>query len=296
MSKIIEESKNYTIMGKKNKGRKTLTALSAVVAAGLTPGVISGAPFSQAQPNAGITAADVVAIDGNTFSFDEILAMQQGIGRWYAVAPGELPQVAARYGVQRPPQVSTHYGVPHPKKTVAVTPPALLEEIQESLLQYCDRLIDADKRFIVISLDSDLTRDLGMSPDELKKLAEKMESSYGVEKPDCQLFKNGPLNTLRQISQYIYDTKKPSAERIKWDLMGYCAQLLGFDIRRAPITLDSDLTRDLGMTEDELKALAAEIKDRYGVEVSYNRFRLVGQLNTLRLITEHIYKIKHLWD
>ncbi len=61
-------------MGKKpNIGKKTLTAMGAVVAAGLTPGMISGAPN-----NAEITAADVVAIDGRTYGFDELLAMQRG--------------------------------------------------------------------------------------------------------------------------------------------------------------------------------------------------------------------------
>ena len=60
---------------KKNKRAKKLTAIGAVVAAGMTPGVISGAPLYQPEPNAGITAADMVAIDGSTFSFDELLAI-----------------------------------------------------------------------------------------------------------------------------------------------------------------------------------------------------------------------------
>ncbi len=49
------------------------------------------------------------------------------------------------------------------------------------------------------------------------------------------------------------------------------------------------------MSEDQLKALKAEIQDYYGVEVSHHRFRLVGQLNTLRLISEYIYKLKNVW-
>lgn len=61
---------------KKNKGKKALTAVGAVVAAGLTPGIIAASPTQGS--NVGITAADVVAIDGATYSFDELYAMQRG--------------------------------------------------------------------------------------------------------------------------------------------------------------------------------------------------------------------------
>ncbi len=68
------------MMKNKNKGKKTLAAVSAVVAAGLTPGfVVASAAGSPIQgSNAAITAADVVAIDGTTYSFDELYAMQRG--------------------------------------------------------------------------------------------------------------------------------------------------------------------------------------------------------------------------
>ena len=51
-----------------------------MVAAGLTPGFIAATPgcLPVQGPNTGITAADVVAIDGTTYSFDELYAMQRG--------------------------------------------------------------------------------------------------------------------------------------------------------------------------------------------------------------------------
>ena len=63
---------------KNNKGKKALTAVGAVVAAGLTPGFIaaSAAGSSIQSPSAGTTAAEVVAIDGQAYSFDELYAMQ----------------------------------------------------------------------------------------------------------------------------------------------------------------------------------------------------------------------------
>ena len=63
-------------MKKKNIGKKKLTAMGAVVAAGLTPGIMAASPNQGS--NAGITAADVVAIAGTTYGFDELYAMQRG--------------------------------------------------------------------------------------------------------------------------------------------------------------------------------------------------------------------------
>ena len=66
-------------MKEKNRGKKTLAAVGAVVAAGLTPGFVAASAAGAAlhAPNAPFTAADVVAIDGTTYSFDELYAMQR---------------------------------------------------------------------------------------------------------------------------------------------------------------------------------------------------------------------------
>ena len=66
-------------MKKKNKGKKALTAVGAVVAAGLTPGIIAATPgcLPAQGSNVEITAADVVAIDGQVYGFDELYARQQ---------------------------------------------------------------------------------------------------------------------------------------------------------------------------------------------------------------------------
>ena len=64
---------------KRNEGKKTLAAMGAVVAAGLTPGFVAASAAGAAlqAPNAPFSAADVVAIDGTTYSFDELYAMQR---------------------------------------------------------------------------------------------------------------------------------------------------------------------------------------------------------------------------
>lgn len=201
------------MMKDKNIRKKTLTAVGAVVAAGLTPGIIAATPSCLPVQDTymGITAAEVVVIDGMTYSFDELLAMQrpgngleQGEPR-----PQPLPQHASRYGAPGSSQHATFYGVQHPSGSVV----------------------------IVTSSE------------------ETMKKVY-----------------LKYLTEY-------------------CAQLIDAKARRIRITPDSDLAQDLGMTLEEMKELSAEIKRHYGVETSYFRFRLVGQLNTLRLISDYIYKM-----
>ena len=90
---------------KNNKRKKALTAVGAVVAAGLTPGFIaaSAAGTSIQDPISGITAADVVAIDGTAYGFDELYAKQQPDTAEMNV---DLPEIevkaynATRYGVR----------------------------------------------------------------------------------------------------------------------------------------------------------------------------------------------------
>ena len=195
----------------RNKGKKSLTAVGAVVAAaGLAPGAIAAVPAH--SPILNVTAAEVVAIDGNTYSFDELYAMQQPADGPSNATTQEPPQVAMRYGVRPSTQHQTLYGVKRPQKPVVIIEiPEGLDTIQNGLMECCALVLDAD-----------------------------------------------PYT------------------------------------RGVAFTLDSELTRELEMSEDQLKALKAEIANRYGVEVSHHRFRLAGQLNTLRLISEYIYKIKNL--
>ena len=88
-------------MKKKNIGKKKLTAMGAVVAAGLTPGIMAAS--ANQGSNAGMTAADVVAIDGNTYGFDELLAMQRGDTVESVI---ELPDIILQ------PNNATLYGSP----------------------------------------------------------------------------------------------------------------------------------------------------------------------------------------
>ena len=67
------------MMKEKNKVKKTLAAVAAVVVAGLMPCIVaaSAAVLTIQGSNVEITAADMVAIAGTTYSFDELYAMHR---------------------------------------------------------------------------------------------------------------------------------------------------------------------------------------------------------------------------
>ena len=222
-------------MKKKNKGKKALTAVGAIVAAGLTPGIIAATPgcMPVQSPSVEVTAADAVAIDGQAYSFDELYAMQQISQRGHLAPNRSQPQAKTQTPSRTRPQT-------RPVAKYAAPPPPRPQDQHTTL--------------------------------------------YGVPRPHMPVV---------EVVESAADTIRADALE---HLIDYCAQLIDADARGILITPDSDLTHELGMNEDELKALKAEIEDVYGVEVSHHRFRLIGQLNTLRLITEYITRIKTIWD
>ena len=115
-------------MKKRNTRKKALTAVGAVVAAGLTPGVIaaSAAGSSFQGSSAGTTAAEVVAIGGQAYSFDELYAMQQPDS---AEMNLDLPNVdvmgyqpVSKYGVPQRPQSRPKFVEVKTKRSIAQGP------------------------------------------------------------------------------------------------------------------------------------------------------------------------------
>jgi hypothetical protein len=195
----------------KNKGKKKLTAVSAVVAASLTPGIMAaatpGLPIK--APNAAITAAQVVSIDGNTYSFDELFALQQpGVGRCYYAATSVPPQHATRYGAPTSP-VNPPIRYSKPQQRIINGVAEGLDTIQDGLMEFCAQVIDADPytNGILFTIDSDLTREIGMSEEQLKELKAIIEEYYRVEVSYHRFYLKGQLNTLRLISEYIFKLK-----------------------------------------------------------------------------------------
>ena len=115
-------------MKKRNQRKKALTAVGAVVAAGLTPGILAATPgcLPVQDANVAITAAEVVAIDGTAYSFDELFARQQPDSVEMTM---DLPNVEVRgyqpvskYGVPRSPQSRPKFVEVKTKRSIAQGP------------------------------------------------------------------------------------------------------------------------------------------------------------------------------
>jgi acyl carrier protein len=216
-------------MKKKNKGRKSITAVSAVVAAGLTPGIISGSPASQPPINdVELTAADAISIGGDIFDFDELFAMEQ-IRR----DPRDIPKVygppPSIHKAQRQDSINQSiaevYGPP-PPRYLFVGPEELrsiaandkqeaADVILEALMDYCrqrplDPNVDPNVTgHIILREDRDLVRDLMMDSKQLEMLQQEIADRFEVQLTEEMLKQ---LVTLRRVANFIAEVVAPIKE------------------------------------------------------------------------------------
>ena len=216
-------------MKKKNKGRKSITAVSAVVAAGLTPGIISGSPASQPPINdVELTAADAISIGGDIFDFDELFAMEQ-IRR----DPRDIPKVygppPSIHKAQRQDSINQSiaevYGPPPPRyrfvgpeelRSIAANDKQeAADMILEALMDYCrqrplDPNVDPNVTgHIILREDRDLVRDLMMDSMQLELLQQEIADRFEVQLTEDMLKQ---LGTLRRVANFIAEVVTPIKE------------------------------------------------------------------------------------
>ena len=216
-------------MKKKDKGRKSITAVSAVVAAGLTPGIISGSPASQPPINdVELTAADAISIGGDIFDFDELFAMEQ-IRR----DPRDIPKVygppPSIHKAQRQDSINQSiaevYGPPPPRyrfvgpeelRSIAANDKQeAADMILEALMDYCrqrplDPNVDPNVTgHIILREDRDLVRDLMMDSKQLEMLQQEIADRFEVQLTEEMLKQ---LGTLRRVANFIAEVVAPIKE------------------------------------------------------------------------------------
>ena len=217
------------MMKKKNKGRKSITAVSAVVAAGLTPGIISGSPASQPPINdVELTAADAISIGGDIFDFDELFAMEQirrdprDIPKVYGPPPSihkaqrqdSINQsIAEVYGP--PPPRSRFVGPEELRSIAANDKQEAADVILEALMDYCrqrplDPNVDPNVTgHIILREDRDLVRDLMMDSKQLEMLQQEIADRFEVQLTEEMLKQ---LGTLRRVANFIAEVVAPIKE------------------------------------------------------------------------------------
>lgn len=222
---------------KKNKGKKSLTAVGAVVAAGLTPGIVTSAQAVQ-PPSTDVefTAADVISINGDVFDFDELFAMSQvkrdprNIPKVYgppvSVKEKEererqeaLREAARRDSIRRAQnELKLVYGPPPPRyqgvdsdrlrDIIARDKTEAQSILKEALMDYlCQMPLNKDAD---VSLQGNLVRDFKMDSQQLEALSQEIEDRFGVQLT-VEMIKQ--LGTPERIAKFIVEVAAPIKEK-----------------------------------------------------------------------------------
>lgn len=228
-----------------NKGRKSLTAVSAVVAAGLSPGIASSTPAPQPlNTEMELTAADAVAINGDVFDFDELFAMHQYSDEPQIIKPVYGPPPPKVYGPPPPDDRTMEeqqkaqreqalqdsirlamerqsqalvYGPPPPRykfigpdelrSLAAQNQESAVEMVMEALMDYCAEMPNPDaKGNNILSEESNLVRELKMGHTQLEMLQQEIERRFGVQVTENMLEQ---LGTLRRIAKFVVTVVAP---------------------------------------------------------------------------------------
>jgi hypothetical protein len=236
---------------KKNQARKSITAVGAVVAAGITPGVVTGTPPPQ-SPSTDIefTAADAVSINGDVFDFDELFAMNP---------------------VDQDQTIVVVYGPPQPKqdkKKKDKDKKTRDAEIADSLNQ--ERLMQAERARIE-----------AMRQDSIRRAMEEHKTVYGPPPPRIRTISPEELRAIAS------DNKEAAIDRVAVSLLDFCSQMPQFDFRNRSLE-ECDIIRDMKMEPDQLESLQQQIESSCGVLVTED---MLKQLGTLRRIATFVVEV-----
>lgn len=258
----------------KNKARKSITAVGAVVAAGLTPGIATGSPVPQPpHTDVELTAADVISINGDVFDFDELFAMNQ-VNR-------DRERMKVVYG---PPQPKVYGPVPpnkdkDKKKDKDKDQQIREQEIADSIAQ--EQLIQAEKYRLEQERKKIRERD---SIDRI--IFEQHRLVYGPPRPTYTSLI--PEQVRHQISTY---SKDKAITFVEDKIMDYIFYIIGM---RSRFGDENNIIRsDTELAPEIMTALIDEVECSFGVQLTEEAAKQLGTPNRLaRFIVEVIKPIK----
>lgn len=225
-------------MKKKNKGRKSITAVGTVLAAGLTPGIAAGTPATP-PPSADVelTAADAISINGEVFDFDELFAMNQinrdprDIPKVYGPPPSisekekaererirrerarqdSIDRLRAQKLVYGPPPPRYQYVGPDELRNIAARDQQeAIHLVVSKLLNFCSTMVFSEAIDPTVPLQRrDINRDLKMDDSQLEMLERLLDDQYGVQATKDQIKQ---LGTLEGIARFVVTVATPIKE------------------------------------------------------------------------------------
>lgn len=251
----------------KNKARKSITAVGAVVAAGLTPGIVTGTPAPQAPapaPDIELTAADAVSINGDVFDFDELFAMTQ--------VKRDKDQMKVVYG---PPQPKVYGPIPpkkdkdkdkkkdkdKDKKKKDKDQLIREQEIADSLMQEQMKKEEENR----------LARERWRRDSIERAIAQNQKLVYGPPPPPYSFAGPEDLRIMASID------KANVQQIVEHEFSVFVQQNFDIDF----VSMDDNIVRGLKLNPKQRKALIEMIEDRFNVQMTDEMMKKLGSLRRI---------------
>ena len=254
-------------MKKKNKSKKSITAVGAVVAAGLTPGIVTGAPLPEPlSTDINLTAADVVSINGEMYDFEDLFAMNQADS-----VP--VDQIVVVYGSPKAIKALKE----KKKKEEKEKKKDKDKKIREK--EIADSLLLEEKRLEEEAIE--MARIEAMRQDSIRQAQEEFKTVYGPPPP-----KYLSPEEMREIAAH---DKNEARGLIQQALLNYCFFMDDDEsIVKSKLSPSNDIIRDMKMKPSHLEGLSKEIENSYAVQLTPE---MMEQLGTLRSIASFIVEV-----
>ena len=257
---------------KKNQARKSITAVGAVVAAGLTPGIATGAPAPESlSPDMNLTAADAVSINGDVYDFDDLFAVIHA-------DPIPVDQLVVLYGSPNPKKDKNKDKKKQKDKDKKIRE----QEIADSL--QLEEMMQAERDRLEMEQQAAM---LEQAREDSIRRAQALV--YGPPPPQ---YKSIDPEQLRSIAT---NKKSEAFSMVMRFLMEFCYMELPSvrANREVPFKEDVDLVRSLKLEPEDQQKLIQEIESRTGVQLDEEMFKQLATPRSIAIfITEVIAPVK----
>lgn len=260
-------------MKKKNKdqARKSITAVGAVVAAGLTPGIVTGTPLPEPlSSDINLTAADVISINGEMYDFEDMFAMNQA---------DSVPV----------DQIVVVYGSPKAMKKMKKKEEKKKKEEEKRKKEEEKKKKDKDQEIREQEIADSLMMEEMKKAEEDRLARERYEAwrrdsiqraieenhklVYGPPPPMYHFV--GPVK-LRDIAAR---DQQEAFNVVVSELRDFCSTMIFHQAKDPTVPLERrDISRDLGMETDQLETLERILDDHYSVQATKDMIKKLGTL------------------
>lgn len=252
----------------KNQARKSITAVGAVVAAGLTPGIATGTPVPEPLgTDIKLTAADAVSINGEMYDFDDLFAMNQADS-----VP--VDQIVVVYGS---PKAMKAMKEKEKKRKEKSKEQGVIDSLNNEILTLQNEIEDLREQ----------TRNEVKFQEYIQRaIRDSYKLVYGPPPPRF----HSEADMLRDLAA---NNKDEALSMVVEKIMDYCSTMTDHDKPIGAITQNGNIVRDLKMKPSHMEELSEQIENIYDVQISPDMMKRLGTLNNIaRFIVESATPIR----